>query len=151
MEIQGFKNRQVKSQNTPLQLQPHSNNLVNNSGQGSDSPVLDIISNKFNWGAFFLHWIWGLGNRTYITLLVFPAAFIPFVGMFAYFGLCIWFGIKGNTWAWQNKKWPSIEYFQSVQKKWAIAGITIAVLGTIFAIACFSFFVSLFSYSGMHH
>ena len=85
--------------------------LENNSGAGPESPVLDIVSKRFCWGAFFLNWIWGLGNKTYITLLVFLVGLIPFVGALAVFGCQIWFGIMGNRWAWQNKRWKRSGYF----------------------------------------
>ena len=122
MEIRGLDN-QPQSYKAPAQ---QNNNLANNSGQGKDSPVLDIVSKRFNWGAFFLSWIWGLRNRSYITLLMFPAAIltmIPVIGFFVPLALDIWFGIKGNTWAWQNKQWRSVEHFHEVQKKWAIGGL----------------------------
>jgi hypothetical protein len=112
----------------------NSNNLTNNSGQGPSTPVLDIVSKRFNWGAFLLNWIWGLGNKTYITLIIFLLGFIPFVGILAIFGCQIWFGIKGNEWAWQNKKWNSIEHFHAVQKKWAVAGLICSVIGIILSI-----------------
>jgi hypothetical protein len=32
---------------------------------------------RWNWGAFLLNWIWGIGNNTFIALLT----FIPFVGL----------------------------------------------------------------------
>lgn len=111
--------------------QGEPSSLANNSGQGPNTPVLDIVSKKFNWGAFLLNWIWGLGNRTYITLILFLLGFIPFLGIVAIFGCQIWFGIKGNEWAWQNKRWNSIEHFHEVQKKWAIAGIICSILGTL--------------------
>lgn len=103
--------------------------ITNNSGQGANSPVLDIVAKKFNWGAFWLSWIWGLGNKTYITfviLIAFILSIIPILGVFIPLGVSIWFGIKGNQWAWQNKKWESVEQFHRVQKIWAI-------IGTIFA------------------
>ena len=59
------------------------------------------------------------------------AALIPFIGIIACLGLQIWFGIKGNEWAWQNKKFESVEQFHSNQKKWAIAGIIVAIIGTL--------------------
>lgn len=121
-------------------------NLENNSGQGPDTPVLDIVSKKFNWGACFLTWIWGLGNKSYITLLVFLVCMIPFVGIIAYLGCQIWFGIKGNEWAWQSKRWNSIEHFHEVQKKWATVGTTLFIIGTIVSILFYAnFFMILFS------
>ena len=99
----------------------------NNSGQGKGTPVPDIVAKKFNWGAFGLTFIWGLFNKTYITLLVIPTLFLGALGLLIQFILGIWFGIKGNTWAWQNKKWNSIEHFQSVQKKWAVAFLCVGI------------------------
>ena len=107
-------------------------NLTNNSGQGKDAVVLDINEKKFNWGAFFFNFIWGIFNNTFITLIVIPVAFIPIIGGILCFGLQIWFGIMGNKWAWQNKQWKSVEHFHQVQKRWAIAT---AVLFT-FTILC---------------
>jgi hypothetical protein len=48
----------------------------------SDSPVrfdpktIPAEINRWNWGAFLLNWIWGIGNQTYIALL----ALIPGFG-----------------------------------------------------------------------
>ena len=36
-------------------------------------------------------------------------------------------GIKGREWAWQAKKWDSVEHFNEVQKKWSIAGVVLLV------------------------
>ncbi len=71
----------------------------------------------WNWGAFFLNWIWGIGNNSYRPFLT----FIPIVGLIMPF-VC---GAKGNKWAWTNKRWDSVDHFKSTQRKWAIAGITI--------------------------
>ncbi len=119
-------------------------NIQNNSGQ-KDAVVPEAIAKKFNWGAFLLNWIWGLGNNTYITLFIFLAsilAFIPFIGGFIPLGLCIWFGIKGNEWAWQNKQWDSIEHFNSVQKIWAIVGLVLAIVGFILGFLFFTVIVA---------
>lgn len=118
MTIKGFNQKTASKQFQP------AGNLANNSGAGKDAPVLDIVAKRFNWGACLLSWIWGLGNRSYITLIVFPIAIlgiIPVLGILIQIGVIVWFGINGNKWAWQNKKWNSIEEFHSVQKKWAIA------------------------------
>lgn len=105
--------------------------LVNNSGNGPETPVVSLVSDKFNWGAFGFSWIWGLCNKSFITLVSIPVAFIPFIGGLVTLGLSIWFGIKGNTWAWQNKKWESIEQFHNHQKKWAIGYIIIIALSFV--------------------
>lgn len=70
---------------------------------------------EWNWGAFFLNGIWGLGNKTYIALL----AFVPVINVVMMFIL----GAKGNKMAWKNKEWESIEHFKTIQKYWNIAGL----------------------------
>jgi len=99
--------------------------MDNTSGQGKDSEVPPVII-TWNWGAFFLSVIWGLSNRTYIALLT----LIPVVGIPMVFVL----GFKGNEWAWQNKRWKSIEQFQHVQKLWSIWGIFFFIFGTLASI-----------------
>ena len=44
--------------------------IENNSGQGKNSTLPPEIKG-WNWGAFFLNWIWGIGNSTFIALLMF--------------------------------------------------------------------------------
>lgn len=79
----------------------------------------------WNWGAFLLNWIWGIGNRTYIALLM----FVPFVNLVMIFVL----GVKGNKWAWHNRQWESVEQFKAVQKAWAVWGVVILVIGVLLA------------------
>lgn len=83
---------------------------------------------KFNWGACILGWIWGLLNKSYITLVQLPVLFIPIIGTFLSLGLSIWFGIKGNAWAYKNKSFSCYEEFISKQKKYAITGLFIILI-----------------------
>jgi hypothetical protein len=76
---------------------------------------------RWNWGAFLLNWIWGVGNNTYIALLT----FIPLFGIVWIFVL----GAKGSRWAWRNGRWDSVEHFKRVQRRWAIWGVVIWVGG----------------------
>lgn len=86
---------------------------------------------EWNWGAFFLHGIWGLGNKTYIALF----AFVPVINVVMMFIL----GFKGNKMAWKNKEWESIEHFKSVQRYWNIAGLVAFVIyGIIFILEFWS-------------
>jgi hypothetical protein len=69
---------------------------------------------RWNWGAFLMNWIWGLGNRTYIALL----CLIPVVNLVMVFIL----GAKGGQWAWKNKHWAGLEQFTHTQRLWAAFG-----------------------------
>ena len=84
---------------------------------------------RWNWGAFFLSWIWGLGNGTPIALLT----LVPLVGFVMIFVL----GAKGSRWAWRNKRWDSVEHFKRVQRKWAIAGVIVWIAGIALFAASF--------------
>jgi Cytochrome oxidase complex assembly protein 1 len=79
---------------------------------------------RWNWGAFLLNWIWGIGNNTFIALL----ALIPFVGFVMLFVL----GAKGSRWAWQNGRWDNVEHFKRVQRLWAIWGAVIWIAAIVF-------------------
>jgi hypothetical protein len=76
-------------------------------------PELD----RWNWGAFLLNWIWGIGNNTFIALLT----LVPGAGLV----MMIVLGAMGSGWAWRNGRWDSVEHFKRVQRRWAIWGAII--------------------------
>jgi serine/threonine protein kinase len=96
--------------------------FVNNSGCGGlfDSliPVPDDIKG-WNWGAFFMPYLWPFTNKVWIGLL----AFVPSVGWIVGFIL----GAKGNEWAWKSRRWRSIQQFKAHQRGWTIAGLFIGI------------------------
>jgi len=92
---------------------------ANNSGGGKDIVPPEGVKG-WSWGAFLLNWIWGVSNKTFISLL----CWIPVVGIF----MSIYLGVKGRELAWRNKRWDSLEHFQQVQRRWSIgAGILVLV------------------------
>lgn len=88
-------------------------------------PELD----RWNWGAFLLNWIWGVGNNTFIALLT----LVPFVGIVMVFVL----GAKGSRWAWRNGRWDSVEHFKRVQRQWAIWAVIVYLGGAVLGAAFF--------------
>lgn len=91
----------------------------NTSGNGMHSNVpLEIV--RWNWGAFWFTWIWGIFNKSYISFL----AFVPIANFFIPFYL----GAKGNELAWRNNEWLDIEEFNRFQRKWAIGGWIFALI-----------------------
>ena len=140
-------------------------NFVNNSGQGKGNEIPREVK-RFNWGAFFFSWIWGLFNKSYLTLIALAVAVLSYVIAFLFgfivglycskefagmivlvvlflnfitgtigLALSIWFGVKGNDWAWQNKKWDSLKHFHDVQRIWAIVGTILIGLGVVGVVA----------------
>jgi Cytochrome oxidase complex assembly protein 1 len=84
------------------------------SGLGKNSVVPPEIKG-WNWGAFLLNWVWGIGNSTYIAFLM----FVPLVNIVMFFVL----GAKGNEWAWKNRVWRDVKHFKNTQRKWRNAGL----------------------------
>lgn len=98
--------------------------MENTSGMGVNAQIPTEIKG-WSWGAFFLNWIWGLFNNTFIALLT----LVPCVGWVMAFVL----GVKGNEWAWRNKKWESVERFKQVQRYWAWGGLALVIGWILFA------------------
>ena len=144
-------NIQIQNDNTVQYVQYVDDNP---SGKGANYPVPDDVAKRFNWGAFLLSWIWGLGNHTYITFLIFATAlvsWIPIIGWLISLGVCIWFGKKGNTWAWQNKHFDSIEAFHNYQKKWAVGGVIVALIFSVIIPIIIIFSATLPLFFGSSH
>lgn len=81
----------------------------------------------WNWGAFWLNWVWGIAHNTWIALLM----FVPGVNLVMPFVL----GWKGNAWAWRNATWRDVEHFRRSQRLWAMVGWGAALgLPALFAV-----------------
>lgn len=98
------------------------------------------ITRKWNWGAFMATVFWGIGNRTYISLL----ALIPFVNLV----WCFVMGWKGNKWAWEAGNFKNtkedIEKFEAIQATWSRAGwIMFLVLLAVIVFYMILFFIIL--------
>ncbi len=88
-----------------------------------DPEEVERAVRKWNWGAFFLTWIWGAGNGVYATLLL----LIPVLGWIATPIVAIVLGTKGNRLAWESKdkEWDNINEFRRVQRFWAMGGAAV--------------------------
>ena len=88
----------------------------------------------FNWGAFLMNWIWGIGHGKYITLLYFPACIIPIIGPLL---ISVWFGIEGNKWGYESRNWNSIDEFNQHERLWVRVWFIMAILGIILTLKLF--------------
>src|SRR6478609_1173911 len=98
-----------------MEVSLETHEFFNNSGQNQKNEAIPDEIKKWNWGAFFLNWIRAIPHGAWVALVL---MFVPYVNVIIPFV----FGMKGNQWAWQNKRWESIEHFNRVQQKWAKAG-----------------------------
>ena len=83
----------------------------------------------WNWGAFLLNWIWGIGNSVWIALL----CFLPVIGLVMMFVL----GAKGNQWAWQHRQFENVTEFKAVQKAWPQWGVGLFLLQVVGIVAIY--------------
>lgn len=113
----------------------------NSSGQGFSATVPPEIKG-WNWGAFFLTWIWGIGNRVWLALIA--LAPIPLAGLV----MMVILGIKGNEWAWQSKRWESIEHFRRRQRVWMYWGLAAFLAPFVFILGTMMLIAGLLGYYG---
>lgn len=92
---------------------------------------------KWNWGAFFFNWLWGVCNGVYWPLILILVNIIPYVGQIISFIGCIALGLNGNEWAWKAKSWSNVEEFKRVQHNWSMAVLWVIgiSLGLVFFVA----------------
>jgi hypothetical protein len=114
---------------------------ANDSGTGPTA-VLPAELQGFNWGACLLTWIWSIGMQFWLGLISLPVGLavgsIPFIGFFLNIGIMVFFGMKGNEWAWQNRKWDSAEQFRATQRVWAIWGVCLFVVIVLLTVIAFA-------------
>jgi len=97
------------------------------------------FTKEFNWGAFLGSWIWGLFNKSYITLWSIIIGPTPWGLNFA-----LYCGLKGNEWAYKNKKWNDVEKFNKNQEKQTtIFAVLFGILIPVLYILCVFGFIAL--------
>lgn len=92
---------------------------------------------KWNWGAFMYNIFWGIGNKSYLTLL----CLVPLLNIVWVF-VC---GVKGNEWAWKNGNYSNPKEFLLVQSTWSRAGLATFILVCIVLILELLFLGSIIS------
>jgi len=106
---------------------------------------------KFNWGAFFFTFIWGIGNGFVAMKHTLPIVYINSAAIFFYvffgalFGIgytitywgiilafMIYCGINGNQWAYESARCMDLRDFTKLQTRWgyaaAIGALVVAAL-----------------------
>lgn len=111
--------------------------LMSIRGELNNRPKSEII--RFNWGAFIGTWIWGLFNKTPITILMIPLMFTP--ASFSFSLIC---GLKGNEWAYKNRKYKSLEEFHESQKRQTIIWSILSPVITLFVMVALFLSAGLF-------
>jgi hypothetical protein len=113
----------------------------NTSGLGAASQLPPELRG-WNWGAFLLTWIWGIGNNVWVALIAMVGE-IHCVGWVISIVMAIILGARGNEWAWQKKKWDSIESFRKTQRTWMWWGVGKIILQFLLMVSIAILVISL--------
>lgn len=89
------------------------------ASSSAEAVAADVELARWNWGAFLLTWIWGLGNGVYRSFLT----LVPIYGIYEW----IMLGKNGNRLAWEARPWPSIDAFHRTQRRWAMWAVIVVV------------------------
>lgn len=97
------------------------------------STQIDKEVDKWNWGAFYFGWLWGVFNKVYLALIQLVVNIFAFalsaMGLgviaplfsLASLGIGIWLGVKGSRMAWDNGAYRNLEHFRRVRHGWNVA------------------------------
>jgi len=108
----------------------------NNSGTGGPAPP-EVLG--WNWGAFFLTWIWGISHGVWHSFLVIILGLIWQIAL----------GAKGSEWAWKSRKFDSVQQFKDTQRAWAIWGGVAMLLGFVLGVIVGLMFAALIATAGL--
>lgn len=78
---------------------------------------------EFNWGAFIATWLWGLFNKSYKTLWALILGLTPWGIYFQ-----IYCGLKGNEWAFKNKKCTDVNKFNKSQETQTLVFLILSLI-----------------------
>jgi len=98
-------------------------------------PVPAELQGGWNWGAFFLSWIWAIAHRSVLGFVL--AFFLGIIG-------AIILGIKGNEWGWQSGRFETVQQFKDTQRVWAKWGLIIFLASIVLLVLFWGAIMALF-------
>ena len=102
--------------------------------KGEDAPLPSELRG-WNWPAFLLGPIWGVGHRIWWTAIGF-LALAPLINagprqaaLLIWLAMMLFLGFRGNELAWRARRWESVDKFMAAQQRWGIwAVVAVAAL-----------------------
>lgn len=110
---------------------------------------------KWNWGAFFFGWIWGVFNKVYVSLVqlvvgvlsfaftIMGLAIISPIFSLINIGISIWLGVKGSRMAWDNGAYRNLEHFRSSRHNWNVAAAVVFGVSVLILIISLLLFIDI--------
>lgn len=112
---------------------------------------------KWNWGAFYFGWIWGVFNKVYISLVQLVFSILSFamtvlgLGIIApvfgliNIGISIWLGVKGSQMAWDNGAYRNLEHFRTSRHNWNVAAAIVFGISVFLVLIALLLFIDIIS------
>lgn len=129
-------NPQQQRQHSFVLQQGNQTAVQNRNNYGKENTYsqaeMDAILEKWNWGGFFATWVWSIAHKTYWPLLIIIAVFIPYLGQIASLVLSVYLGLNGSKIAWKKGNYSDFAAFVNAQKKWAIFGFLLFIIGVAY-------------------
>lgn len=112
---------------------------------------------KWNWGAFYFGWIWGVFNKVYISLVQLVFSILSFavtvlgLGIIApvfgliNIGISIWLGVKGSQMAWDNGAYRNLEHFRTSRHNWNVAAAIVFGISVFIVLIALLLFIDIIS------
>lgn len=112
---------------------------------------------RWNWGAFYFGWIWGVFNKVYVSLVQLVVSILSFavtvmgLGIIAPFfgliniGISIWLGVKGSQMAWDNGAYRNLEHFRSSRHNWNVAAAIVFGISVFIVLLSLLLFIDIIS------
>ncbi len=135
--LHGRKTEKFNNELQREQTMPHHHDQNINYGGANEYSQSEIDKEivKWNWGAFFCSWLWGVFNGVYWPAFIILIAAIPYLGQVCSLCLCVYLGLNGSKLAWRTGRFKDFERFKKWQRNWAIGGVVwfcLNILGYIY-------------------
>ena len=89
---------------------------------GTPGAVLPPELQGWSWAGFLMNWIWSIAHNAWLGLVL--CLLTGIIGSIIQ-------GVKGNEWAWQGRKWESIEQFKDTERVWVKWGLILLAVGVV--------------------
>jgi len=107
---------------------------------GNDAALLRHVRG-WNWGAFFLNWIWAFSHGLTwwgvgLLVLAILSVFVPFLPL-VFLGVTIYIAIRGSEMAWERRHFRDLADFRAVQTAWRNWGIVVFIFEVLLGVFLF--------------
>lgn len=141
-------------------LAGYNRQVENTSGTHGDVPY--ELRGGWNWGSAFLTLFWAISHKVWwvVAVVLVQAAIsgtisatgpsdvgtvISGISLIVGLVMFVFMGIKGNSLAWQNRRFDGVEHCRSVQRRWAwwVLGIFVAYMVLILLLIAAGFMMAM--------